>query len=143
MDVILFSARPTLVDVNDAINHLSNHEELYWEVGFRIIPNQFHYPLLGYIHICSRQVEYVATIKAIIPFRKSHYEDKNLSIRVKPAKWLKDWKENKNHIRDYPWKYELVMTNIDLFPCNTYKFKKYNGDLVKNAPRNYTRVLQP
>ena len=40
MDAILFSANPSMVTVDDAIRHLSNHDELYWEVGFRITGKQ-------------------------------------------------------------------------------------------------------
>jgi len=143
MEAILFSAKPTLVDVNDAISHLSNHEELYWEVGFPIIGKQFHYPIHGYIHICKGQVEYVATINRIIPFDRKHYEDEHLAVRVKPIQWLMDWKENKNNIRNYDWKYELVMTRIESFPFDTYRFQKYDGSIVTWAPRNYIRVLNP
>jgi hypothetical protein len=142
MDAILFSAKPTLVNVNDAIRHLSNHEKLYWEVGFRINPKNFHFPILGYIHICKGQVECVATISKIIPFSKDHYENKELSLRVKPSQWLKDWKENKNDIRNYSWKYELVMTNIKPFSYDTYKFRKHDGHYVTWAPRNYIRVME-
>jgi len=49
-------------------------------VGFSINRERFLYPILGYIHICGGQVEYVATIQDIIPFSPSHYEDKELSI---------------------------------------------------------------
>jgi hypothetical protein len=53
MDAILFSANPTMVKVDDAIRHLSDHEELYWEIGFSINRERFLYPILGYIHICG------------------------------------------------------------------------------------------
>lgn len=49
MDAILFSANPNVVIVGDAIKHLSDHEELYWEVGFRIDRDKFYYPMYGFI----------------------------------------------------------------------------------------------
>ena len=142
MDAILFSANPTMVKVDDAIRHLSDHKELYWEIGFSINREQFHYPILGYIHICGGQVEYVATIQDIIPFSLIHYEDKELSMRVKPSPWLIEWIENFNNCRFYPWKNALVMTHIEPFSCDTYDFQKYRGGTVKKAPQNYIRVLQ-
>jgi len=143
MDAILFSADPTLVNINDAVSHLINHDELYWEVGFLINRDQFHYPILGYIHICGRQVQYVATIKSIIPFTSIHYEDPNLSIRVKPSKWMKEWREDINNIRTYHWKNVLVISQIKPFFFDTYGFKKYDGSFVTKAPQNYVRVLRP
>jgi hypothetical protein len=143
MDAILFSANPTMVKVDDAIRHLADHEELYWEFGFSINRDRFLYPILGYIHICGGQVEYVAKIKDIIPFSPSHYEDKELSMRVKPRPWLREWDENFNNCRLYPWKNAFVMAHIEPFSHNTYDFQKYGGDPVKKPPQNYIRVLQP
>lgn len=143
MDAILFSANPTMVTVDDARRHLSDHEKLYWEVGFSIDRNRFVYPILGYIHLCGGQVEYVATIQDIVPFSPSHYEDKELSKRVKPAQWLREWEENLDNCRFYPWKNAFVMTDIKPFSYNTYDFQKYEGGPVKHAPQNYIRVLQP
>lgn len=131
MDAILFSADPSKVNVDDAIRHLSDHEELYWEVGFRISRRQcerFAYPILGYIHICGEQVKYVATIKNIVPYSPSHYE-----ARFKPIQWLSD--------QYCPWRNALLMTHIKPFSCNTCDFQKYEGGYVKNAPQNYIRVL--
>jgi hypothetical protein len=39
MDAILFSAKPSWVDVNDGISHLASQSELYWEVLFPINVN--------------------------------------------------------------------------------------------------------
>lgn len=143
MDAILFSANPMRVNVDDAIWHLDKHGELYWEVGFPINNNKFTYPILGYMHICGKQVEYVVTIKEIIPFSPQHYEDKQLSQKVKPAIWLKEWEENRENCRFYPWKHALVMTHIDPFSYNTYRFQRYSGDFVRWPPQNYIRVLSP
>jgi len=143
MDAILFSANPAMVKVDDAIRHLSDHNELYWEVGFSIDRDRFVYPILGYIHICGGQVEYVATIQDIIPFSPRHYEDKELSKKVKPDPWLREWAENINNIRFHPWKNAFVMIHIEPFSHNTYDFQKYAGGPVKKAPQNYTRVLKP
>jgi hypothetical protein len=140
MDAILFSAKPSIVQVDDAIRHLSHHEELYWEVKFRIKREHFLYPILGFIHISGRQVEYVATIQDIIPFSPSHYEDKELSLRVKPSLWLREWGENINNIRFELWKNALVMTHIEPFSCNTLDFQRYEGSPVKLAPQGYIRV---
>lgn len=143
MDAILFSAKPTMVVVDDAVRHLSEHNELYWEVGFNIDRNRFVFPILGYIHVCGGQVEYVVTIQDIIPFSPKHYEDKELAMKVKPAPWLNEWSDNFNNCRSYHWKYALVMTHIEPFSYNTCCFEKYEGGLVKKAPQNYIRVLNP
>lgn len=143
MDAILFSANPTMVMVDDAIRHLAEHDELYWSVPFSIDRNKFAYPILGYMHICGDQVEYVATIKEIIPFSPQHYEDKELSQKVKPAIWSREWEENLENCRSYPWKNALVMTHIEPFSYNTYWLEKYGGGAVRLPPQGYIRVLPP
>ena len=136
MDAILFSANPKFVDVKDAIDHLKSHEELYWEVPFRIKHENFEYPLDGYIHICKGQVEFKVTIQDILPFSKEHYEDK----RFKPELWLREWRENINVKR---WKHALVITHIEPFSCDTYDFRKSkDGEYIKKPPRNYIKVIQ-
>lgn len=143
MDAILFSANPTMVRVDDAIRHLSYHEELYWEVGFRINREKFSYPILGYIHICGGQVEYKVTIRDIIPFSQRHYEGNELSERVKPNPWLREWEENINGVRSYPWKNALVITHIEPFSYDTYDFRKHEGSSIQRPPQNYIRVIPP
>src|ERR1039458_251729 len=104
MDAILFSANPNIVVVDDAIKHLAGHEDLYWEVGFRIRGERFSYPMYGFIHVCGvgGQVEYRASIRGILPFSRDHYEDKALAERVKPESWRREWIENRNDIRTRP-----------------------------------------
>ena len=131
MDAILFSANPSMVTVDDAIRHLAEHDDLYWEVGFRIAKNGFSYPMYGFMHISGGQVEYRANIRDIVAFSRDHYEDKTLADRVKPEPWLTDWKENHNNIRSRPWKNALVMTEIVPFSYDTYSFKKYDGTKVR------------
>ena len=143
MDAILFSANPSMVTVDDAIRHLAEHDELYWEVGFRIARNGFSYPMYGFMHISGGQVEYRANIRDIVPFSRDHYEDKTLADRVKPEPWLTDWKENHNNIQSRPWKNALVMTEIVPFSYDTYSFKKYDGTKVRVPPFGYVRVLPP
>lgn len=143
MDAILFSANPSMVTVDDAIRHLADHEELYWEVGFRIGKNGFSYPMLGFMHISGAQVEYRVTIRDIVPFSLEHYEDKRLAERVKPKPWLREWKENLKDVRSYPWKNALVMTEIVPFSYDTYSFHKYDGTSVQKPPQGYVRVLPP
>ncbi len=143
MDAILFSANLKLVDVNAATDHLLFNEELYWEVGFKINPKRFVYPMIGYIHICGRQVEYKVTINNIIDFSKSHYVDEALSQRVKPLTWREEFKTNKNNIRNYHWRSVFIITHIEPFWYDTYKLLKYEGGAVTKAPQNYVRVLTP
>jgi hypothetical protein len=50
-DAILFSASPSMVDVDDARRHLVDHKELYWTVGFPIAKDQFSFPIFGFIHV--------------------------------------------------------------------------------------------
>lgn len=94
MDAILFSAKPSMVDVDDAIRHLADHKELYWEVGFQIVKEKLSFPILGFIHISGGQVEYRVTINDILPFDPAHYENAALAERVKPEPWRREWKEN-------------------------------------------------
>jgi hypothetical protein len=55
-DAILFSANPSMVDVDDAMRHLEDHKELYWTVGFLIDKESFSFPLFGFIHVRGGQV---------------------------------------------------------------------------------------
>ena len=143
MDAILFSANLKLVNVEAAINHLLSKEELYWEVGFKINPQRFVYPMFGFIHICSSKVKYRVIINNIIGFSRSHYEDKELSQRVKPPEWLEEWRINKSNIRNYHWKSVFVIKYIENISYDTYKFLKFEWGPVTKAPQNYVRVMNP
>jgi len=143
MDAILFSADPEIVIVDEAIKHLDTHQELYWEVGTRIIRDKFIFPIVGYIHVKGRQVEYKAKIIDIVDFSPAHYEDDKLSREVKPDSWIRAWRENWPEAKAHNWKHALVMTSIELFSYNTYKLEKYTGGMVCHPPQNYIRVLPP
>ncbi|HUT34475.1 MAG TPA: endonuclease NucS domain-containing protein [Planctomycetota bacterium] len=143
MDAILFSAKPSMVTIDDAIGHLADHKELYWERGGRIARDNFSFPMLGFIHISGGQVEYRVTINDILPFSREHYEGTPLAERVKPEPWRREWRENLNGVRSYPWMTALVIAQIDPFSYDTYRFEKYSGGLVKKPPQNYVRVLPP
>lgn len=143
MDSILFSVNPSMATVDDAVRHLTNHEELYWEVGFQIDRNRFSYPILGFMHIKKGQVEYKATIRDIIEFSREHYENEELAKRVKPEPWLQEWRENLNNVREHLWIYALVMTEIMPFSYDTRSFRKLDGNLVTLPPRSYINVLSP
>jgi hypothetical protein len=118
VDAILFSANPNVVEVDDAIRHLADHKDLYSEVGFRIVKENFAYPMYGFIHVAGGQVEYRATIRDIVPFSRAHYEDEVLAPRVKPKPWLREWKENVNDARSRPWRNALIITEI--VPFSSY-----------------------
>jgi hypothetical protein len=138
MDAILFSANPSMVDVDDVTKHLEHHKELYWSVGFEIHKDKFSFPLFGFIHVGGGQVERRALVTDILPFSPEHYE--NPSLCVKPESWREDWKNNHNRRR---WKNELVMAEIVPFSFDTYRFEKYGGGLIKQPPEGYVRVLPP
>ncbi len=140
---ILFSARPSMVDVDDARNHLIDHKELYWEVGFQIRKTNFSFPLLGYIHITGRQVEYRVTINDIHPFDVSHYENAALATQVKPRSWIDEWKNNTRNVRAHQWRTVFVITQIDPFSYDTQSLVMPNGETVKRAPQKYIGVLPP
>jgi len=140
MDAILFSANPTIVTIDDAIRHLGEHDELYWEVGFRLKRDNFSYPMLGFIHISGGQVEYQATIRDVVSFSVEHYEG-DIAERVKPEPWRLEWRDNYNNVRSYPWKTALVMTQIVPFSYDTYAFRKIDGNPIQGPPRSYIRVL--
>src|SRR5260370_14934153 len=125
-DAILFSADPDLVVVDDAIRHLAENKELYWEVGFRVIRENFSYPMYGFIHIKGGGVEYRAIIRDILPFSPVHYEDEVLAAKVKPQAWIRDWRENIDEYR-VRWKYAFVITEIVPFSYETCFFIKSDG----------------
>src|ERR1039458_999128 len=118
-DAILFSANPDMVSLDDAIRHLADHDELFWEVGFAVARDKFSYPIYGFMHISGEQVEYRATIREIVPFSPAHYEDAALAAKVKPEPWIHEWKENINDIRTHSWKNALVITEIVPFSYET------------------------
>jgi hypothetical protein len=142
VDAILFSANPNMVTVDDAIRHLADHKELYWEVPFRIVKDNFSYPMYGFMHISGGQVEYRVTICDIVSFSPAHYEGE-LAARVKPQPWLQEWRDNANHTRSQPWKNALVITEIVPFSYDTYSFEKSDRTRVQHPPQSYVRVLLP
>ena len=95
-DAILFSANPSMVDVDDARRHLEEQKELYWSVGFLIDKNQFSFPILGFIHVSGGQVEYRALVNDIVPFSARDYEN----VTLKPTPWRERW-ENDSNMRGY------------------------------------------
>ena len=135
-DAILFSANPSMVDVDDARRHLEDHKELYWTVGFPIAKDQFSFPIFGFIHISGGQVEYRALVNDIVPFSANHYEDSSW----KPAAWRERWKNDPD---ERAWKNSLVMTEISPFSFETYQFEKYGGGLITHPPQGYVRVIPP
>jgi hypothetical protein len=137
-DAILFSANPSMVDIDDVRKHLGDHKELYWSVGFSIAKDHFSFPIFGFIHIRGGQVEYRALVNDVLAFSPEHYE--NPTLGVKPESWRQDWKDNQ---RRRPWKNELVITDIVPFSFDTYLFEKYGGGSVKHPPESYVRVIPP
>ena len=145
MDAILFSANPSMVDIDDARKHLEGHKELYWEVFFPIAEkakDQFSFPIFGFIHIKRGQVEYRALVADIFPHSADHYESESVAARVKPKSWRQLY-NNDPIERARPWKNTLVMTEIIPFSFDTYKFSKYSGGLIKLPPQGYVRVIPP
>ena len=131
-DAILFSASPSMVDVDDARRHLEDHKELYWTVGFPIVKSQFSFPIFGFIHIVGGQVEYRALIADIVPFSAKHYEAPSL----KPEAWRERFKSVPN---ERAWRHNLVMTEIVPFSFDTYRFEKCGGGLITHPPQGYVQ----
>jgi hypothetical protein len=132
-DAILFSANPSMVDVDDAIDHLEKHDELYWSVAFRVSKatgDTLTFPLFGFMHISGDQVRWRALISRIIPFEPQQYEDE----RVKPEPWRRNWADNINNTRSRSWRHSLVMTEITPFSFDTLTFEKYGGGPVQRPP---------
>lgn len=138
MDAILFSGKSCYVE--HALRHLANHKRLYWEVGFPIKREKYALPMLGYMHVKGRQVEYKVTIQDIVPFSSSRYEDPEIAREVKPEPWIREWAQNTGDIRSHHWKNALVITMIERFPCITTDFRRLNRSAVKHAPQGYIRV---
>jgi hypothetical protein len=135
IDAILISARRGMVDVDDAIRHLQEHNKLYWSVGFRIVKTQFLFPILGFIHITGGQVEYQATIDDIVPHDNAYYENPDL----KPAQW-----RSAAHARGYGrGKYALIISKIEPFSIQTTALKRVDGTPVAKGPEGYVRILPP
>ncbi len=138
MDAILFGSNPRVGDIADAIKHLADHKELYWTVGFKIAKKYFSFPLLGFIHVAGKQVEYKATINQILPFEPAHYEN----AAVKPESWRQEWKDVKRRPH-LPQENTFIITQIERVSCEATSFKKPGGGSVTHAPQSYVRVLPP
>ncbi len=93
MVAILFSANPSFVTMDDAINHLAEYPRLYWEVGYKVKKENFEFPLLGFIYINGQGVNYKIVIEDIIPFSTDHYKNPSLAEEVKPTKWQEEYKQ--------------------------------------------------
>lgn len=133
-----------MVDIDDAMKHLREHETLYWSVGFRIsktTKEQFSFPLFGFIHVRGHgQVEYRALITDIRPFDPTNYQND----KVKSVSQRSRWKTNHDNTQSYPFKHDLVMNEIISFSCDTYQFQKADGTgLITHPPEGYARVLLP
>ncbi len=140
-DAILFSANPSMVEMDDVIRHLGSHKELYWSVGFPLAQatkDSLSFPIFGFIHISGDQVRYRALITDIVPFSPMQYENPSL----KPEQWRQDWK-NRVEERLRPWKNALVMSGIAPFNFDTRRFEKFGGGLVTHPPERYIRVIPP
>jgi hypothetical protein len=142
-DAILFSANLSMVDIDDAERHLEENNELYWSVKFLINASKFSFPLVGFIHISGRQVEYRALIDRIVPFSADVFTGQ-LAERVKPLSFRQLWENDPNE-RAEPWKNDLVFTEISPFSFDTLKIEKYpsGSGLVRHPPQNYIRVIPP
>ena len=138
MDAILISWDPEPDEVEEVKRHL-DHYEYYWRVRFRIASSRFTFPMVGYVHMKGRRVEYMLTIADIVPFSPAHYE---LAAPVIPKLWIREWNETPPNER-IPWKNELVITKIEPFSFDTYLFRKYDDTPVKHPPEGFTRVLPP
>jgi hypothetical protein len=143
MNSILFSANPKIVTMSHAISHLNSYDQLYFEVKFPILKDQFSFPMVGFIHMSGDKVRYAAKINDIFPFSRVHYEDPHLAHKVKPRPWLMEWKENKNNIKYDKWKNALVITKIVPFEYDTYALQRANGTYIRNPPQGYIKVLPP
>jgi len=137
---ILFSADPKYVMMNDVINHLRTHQELFWEVGFPVDKNNFHFPLSGFIYIKGQNVRYKIIRRDILPFLREHYENKSLAEKVKPETWQKLWEEQRLQKK---WKTVFVITKIDRCNYGVTEFVKINDKKVTRANQSYTRVQVP
>jgi len=99
--------------------------------------------MVGFIHVSGDKVRYAAKIDDILPFSKTHYEDRRLAHKVKPKTWMMEWKKNSNNIKYDKWKNALVITKIVPFECDTHSFQSANESYIKLAPRGYYKVLSP
>jgi hypothetical protein len=135
-DAILFSANPSIADVDDARKHLESHEKLYWSVGFPVVKDGFSFPIFGFIHVSGKQVEYRALINDIVPHLPNHYVEEGF----KPEPWRQLWK---NDPEKHRWKHALIMTEIVPFSFDTRQFQKCGGGLVTHPPQGYVKVFPP
>lgn len=127
------------------IDHLKQHEKVYWEVPWPV--KHDHFPLHGYVYIVENKlILYFVNIEAIIPWDQKHYTDADLAEKVKPELWRRDWKNNVNGIKDRAvpsskgsWKKAFVINNIMHYSAGLpiTKFRSFNtGQFIKKPQRN-------
>ncbi|MDA8092012.1 MAG: hypothetical protein M0Z61_17545 [Nitrospiraceae bacterium] len=132
-EAILFSASQKMADflIPDAMEHLKDYDELYWDVPFPIRSANFQSPtnITGYVHIRGRQVAYKIKIKDIKDFSDEFFE-KKFRIPKKPDSWIEDYKDKENgEFSKHKWKRTFIVTSIERFSCDTKNFRKSKDGL--------------
>jgi hypothetical protein len=134
VDAILFSATRNRTRIDDAITHLADHKEIYWSMPLAILKDQFTFPMYGLIHVTGGQVEYLATIRDILPFSQDQFNPS-----VKPEAWITGQEKNPKEYLS-----SLVITEIVPFSYPTLSLKKSDGTDVRAAPQGgYVRIVLP
>jgi hypothetical protein len=118
----------------DAEEHLLSHEELYWCVPFNLKLDEYTLPITALLHVKSQGVRYKLKINKVLDFQPQHFENP----KTKPLKWIEEYNEIKKK-----WCKTLVITEMQPFDYETTMIKKINGELTKNAPQKYTKIIIP
>ena len=139
MMAILFCTNQ--ININSMINHLKNHERIFFEVGYAIKRDNFTFPICGYIHIKKDKTRYRATIDDIEPFREEHYSGPDAN-EIKPKEWIEYYKTHPEE--SDRWEFCYVISKLEVLPepLETTTIKKIDGTNAA-TPYSYTRIIDP
>lgn len=130
---ILFCIKGTQ-HAKDGAEHLKNHEELYFSIGYGIKAENFYYPLTALIHVSGDKVRYKCRIKNIKPYEKLDHSD----LEKKPQKWVDDYMREPK-----PYKTTIIIDSITAFDYETRELMDLSSNKIKNPPTGYQRIILP
>lgn len=133
---ILFSCKlEEKENMPEAIEHLRNHEELYWSVWFSIIEEKFTFPLIGLINMNKKIV-----CKCHITLIRDYEDNDHNDSTKKPRRWTDDRQSGRDN---YDYKKTIVIDAIEPFDFETSELIGEDNKRIGYANQSYRKILLP